>query len=98
MKYFQPTKSLPKFENCAAKIDLKLWLKKIAKETSKFLVDGINLNNVVPKGKNKTNDEKELSYRCGADGFFGGFVDNFFLNLPLTYQQFIGTNREQSYL
>ena len=70
----------------------------INQETSKLLVDGINLNNVVPKGKNKTNDEKELSYRCGADGFFGGFVDNFFLNLPLTYQQFIGTNREQSYL
>jgi hypothetical protein len=70
----------------------------INQETSKFLVSGINLDNVVPKGKNKTNDEKELSYRCGADGFFGGFVDNFFLNLPLTYQQFIGTNREQSYL
>jgi hypothetical protein len=70
----------------------------INQETSKFLVGGINLNNVVPKGKNKTNDEKEFSYRCGADGFFGGFVDNFFLNLPLTYQQFIGTNREQSYL
>ena len=70
----------------------------INQETSKFLVDTINLNNVVPKGKNKTNDEKEFSYRCGADGFFGGFVDNFFLNLPLTYQQFIGTNREQSYL
>jgi hypothetical protein len=70
----------------------------INQETSKFLVSGINLDNVVPKGKNKTNDEEELSYRCGADGFFGGFVDNFFLNLPLTYQQFIGTNREQSYL
>jgi len=70
----------------------------INQETSKLLVGGINLNSIVPKGKNATNDEKEFSYRCGADGFFGGFVDNFYLNLPLTYQQFIGTNREQSYL
>jgi hypothetical protein len=69
----------------------------INQQTSKFLVDGINLNNIPPKGVNGY-DEKEFSYRCGADGFFYGFVENFFLNLPLTYQQFIGTNREQRYL
>jgi hypothetical protein len=68
----------------------------INQEISKFLVEGIDVNNVAPKGKYR--DEKEFTYRCGADGFFGGFVDNYFLNLPLTYQQFIGTNREQNYL
>ena len=43
------------------------------------------------------NEKIKNSYNT-ADGFFCGFVDNFFINLPLTYQQFIGTNREQSYL
>jgi hypothetical protein len=70
----------------------------INQKISKFLVDTIDTNKERPKGKNFLNNEKEFSYRCGADGFFGGFVDNFYLNLPLTYQQFIGTNREQGYL
>lgn len=70
----------------------------INQKTSKLLVDTIDTNNLVPKWKHDPTKEKEFSYRCGADGFFGGFVDNFFINLPLTYQQFIGTNREQSYL
>lgn len=70
----------------------------INQKISKFLVDAIDTNKERPKGKNFLNNEKEFSYRCGADGFFGGFVDNFYLNLPLTYQQFIGTNREQGYL
>ncbi len=70
----------------------------INQQTAKLLVDGTNLNNVVPKVKIGSNHDLEFYYRCGADGFFSGFVDNFFLNLPLTYQQFIGTNREQSYL
>lgn len=70
----------------------------INQKTSKKLVDGINLDNTPPKGIKGSNHEKEFYYRCGADGFFCGFVDNFFLNLPMTYQQFIGTNREQSYL
>jgi GR25 family glycosyltransferase involved in LPS biosynthesis len=70
----------------------------INQKTSKLLVNSTDTNNLVPKWKHDPTKEKEFSYRCGADGFFGGFVDNFFLNLPLTYQQFIGTNRKQSYL
>ena len=70
----------------------------INQQTAKLLVDGTNLDNIVPEAKQWSNHDKEFYYRCGADGFFSGFIDNFSLNLPLTYQQFIGTNRDQSYL
>jgi hypothetical protein len=69
----------------------------INKKTSEKLVESINTDNECPKDIYRPNT-RETSYRCGADDFFYGFIENFSLYLPYTYQQFIGNNREQSYL